>query len=78
MAQGIKIVPIKFHDKKQYVFHVIGTDAVLRYDVMRHEFQIIIAGVITQRINWDMTFAKFEIECKYQFGKIVEKSFGLN
>jgi len=78
MAQGIKIVPIKFHDKKQYVFHVIGTFATLRYDIIRHEFQVIVAGNVIRRVNMDMTFVDFENECKYQFGKIVEKSFGLN
>lgn len=78
MAQGIKIVPIKFHNEREYVFHVIGTAAVLRYDVIRREFQVIIAGFITRRFNWDMTFVEFEIECKHQFVRIVEKSFGLN
>ena len=78
MAQGIKISPTKYHDKKQYVYHVIGTYATLRYDVIRREFQVVVAGIITKRFEITMTFAKFEIECKYQFGKIVEKSFGLN
>lgn len=78
MAQGIKITPTKFHDKKQYIFHVIGTDATLRYDVIHREFQVVVAGFITRRFNMEMTFVDFEIECKYQFKKIVEKSFGLN
>ena len=78
MAQRIKISPTKYHDKKQYVFHVIGTDATLRYDVIRHEFQVIVAGSVIRRVNMNITFVDFEIECKYQFGKIVEKSFGKN
>lgn len=78
MKKSGKMMMTKVHNESEYVFHLPGTENIIRYDVRHMEFQSIVSGQVKQVTHTHMTFEQFECIFKILLKDFFKKCFSLN